>query len=147
MLRQMPNRVVVVLGISALLTVHAAGAEFLLPDTSGLSEAIGRQFVRPMLRLSDDAPVDHLYRWLKLDVDRDGYDELFIRLEGPGLCARGDCPIVGFRRIEDGSWLPIITAVGSTVAMEGEPVLVTGTGGTQAYEYDPETITLVPSNR
>lgn len=145
--RPQRNRILRLHGI--LLTLMITGPtlafEFRAPDGSALSNAIEQQFVLPMLQGSQDQV---RFEWAAGDVDGDDYDELFIKLRTPGLCTDEDCPIIGFIRVEDESWRPILTAVGNALVEDedGGLVLVSTTGRT-AYRYDEGLKAMLPDDR
>ena len=129
--------------LSIMSTTPSLGFEFHPPDGSDLSNAIEKQFVLPMLQDHEEpAP----FEWAAGDVDGDDYDELFIKLALPELCTADGCPIIGFIRIEDGSWRPILTAVGSALDgnEEGRLDVISGPNRTP-YRYDGAVQAMLPS--
>lgn len=113
------------------------------PATAGIAE----WFVRPMLR--KDASERVTFRWARLDVDGDGYDELALELVQPGLCVADGCPLFVFRKGQEG-WTPILTAVGGAVAYRktagGKLDLATSRGdGFQRWTWDATAEVLRPA--
>lgn len=135
----------VAVGIALSGAAHLDDLPFVKADNSPLAQAISTQFVQQM------APsVRGDYEWARTDIDGDGYDELFIRLLAPSVCAANGCPIIGYRRVVDGSWRPILTAVGNKVAISSTPsgatelVVDPGRDTVTKYVFDEAADAMVP---
>lgn len=132
-------------GIALSGYAHLSDLAFTKADNSPVSRAITAQFVAEMAPTARNN-----YEWAREDIDGDGYDELFIHLLAPTVCAANGCPIIGYRRIADGSWRPILTVVGNKVSVSRsssdglELVIDPDRHGSTAYVFDKTAGAMVP---
>ena len=109
--------------------------------TTPVYQAIAKQFVNPALgTVGSDAA--H-FGWARADVDGDGYDELFVRLLGSEFCADGDCPVIGYRKANEGHWPAILTTMSTETTITGGRLVTSSYGISTTWRWDTTAEMLV----
>ena len=107
-------------------------------DSGETGKQIADKFVRPMLKLGADSPVE--FAWSRYDIDGDGHDELFLALTGDGKCSVEGCPMIAMRMKPDKAWEPVLMGVAYAVEARrpapGQPAHVSLVGDSGRTEWD-----------